>query len=436
MLFQEPALFPWLSVVANVEFALKHVGVAQDERRTRAMSWLENVHLTGNANAQPHELSAGMRQRAVLARALACDPDVLLGDEPFGALDAQARELLQNEVQRVWVESEGRKTFVFVTHNVREAALLADRVLVMTAAPGRLLEEVRIHAPRPRNLDDALVARVVSEIHEVLMTRGQQGGVVVRRLARELGPPLAGVAGLLRRLGDRGRVRLSRRPCRRRAEVWSAFTRGVSDGTIPEAAAKTLVRLAFSFVVSIVIGTALGFGLALNEFARRSIRPLVVALQITPFIAWLPLAVVWFGLSERAVVFVAIVGAFPSVTLATISSFGQVPPLLKRAGRTLGARRLAALSRGDLPGGAPRVRRRPRSGVGVRVEGADGGRADHGRACAPPDWDTCCSAPRTTCPMLIATVAVIVVIGVLVEYLIFGTVDRRIRRKRGLLVDA
>jgi len=176
VLFQEPALFPWLSVVANVELALKHVGVPQPERRARAMGWLENVHLTGSADAQPHELSAGMRQRAALARALAGDPDVLLGDEPFGALDAQARELLQNEVQRVWVESEGRKTFVFVTHNVREAALLADRVLVMTAAPGRLIEEQRIHAPRPRNLDDALVSRVVSEIHEVLMLEVSKGG--------------------------------------------------------------------------------------------------------------------------------------------------------------------------------------------------------------------------------------------------------------------
>jgi NitT/TauT family transport system ATP-binding protein len=176
VLFQEPALFPWLSVVANVELALKHVGVPQDGRRSRAMSSLENVHLAGSANAQPHELSAGMRQRAALARALACNPDVLLGDEPFGALDAQARELLQNEVQRAWVESEGRKTFLFVTHNVREAALLADRVFVMTAAPGRLLEEVRIHAPRPRNLDDALVSRVVSEIHEVLMREVSKGG--------------------------------------------------------------------------------------------------------------------------------------------------------------------------------------------------------------------------------------------------------------------
>jgi NitT/TauT family transport system ATP-binding protein len=169
VLFQEPALFPWLSVTANVELALQLLGVPMSERRDRARSWLTTVGLAGFADAHPHELSAGMRQRAALARALAADPEVLLGDEPFGQLDAQARELLQDEVQRAWVASEGRKTFVFVTHNVREAALLADRVLVMSAGPGRLIEEFRIHAPRPRQLDDALVSRVVIEIHDLLM---------------------------------------------------------------------------------------------------------------------------------------------------------------------------------------------------------------------------------------------------------------------------
>ena len=169
VLFQEPALFPWLSVVANVEFALRFIGVEPQDRRPRAIHWLENVRLAHLANAQPHELSAGQRQRAALARALACDPEVLLADEPFGALDAQARELLQNELQRVWVESRGTKTFLFVTHNVREAAVLSDRVILMTRAPGRLLEEQRIGAPRPRDLDDVLVQRVVSEIHTSLM---------------------------------------------------------------------------------------------------------------------------------------------------------------------------------------------------------------------------------------------------------------------------
>jgi NitT/TauT family transport system ATP-binding protein len=182
VLFQEPALFPWLSVRGNVELGLELIGVPASERRDVAQRWLANVHLERWADAQPHELSAGMRQRVALARALAADPDVLLGDEPFGALDAQARELLQREVQRVWVESESRKTFLFVTHNVREATLLADRVLVMSAAPGRLLEEFRIHAPRPRDLDDVLIARVVSEIHALLMQ--EVDASVAREMAR------------------------------------------------------------------------------------------------------------------------------------------------------------------------------------------------------------------------------------------------------------
>jgi NitT/TauT family transport system ATP-binding protein len=182
VLFQEPSLFPWLSVRANVELALELVGAPAGEREALARRWLTNVGLDRWADAQPHELSAGMRQRAALARALAADPDVLLGDEPFGALDAQARELLQREVERVWLESEGRKTFLFVTHNVREAAVLADRVLVMSAAPGRLLEEFRIHAPRPRSLDDVLVGRVVTEIHELLMR--EVDASVAREMAR------------------------------------------------------------------------------------------------------------------------------------------------------------------------------------------------------------------------------------------------------------
>ncbi len=181
VLFQEPALFPWLSVVGNVEFALRLIGVPREERRDRAMFWLGKVHLTRFANAQPHELSAGMRQRTALARALACDPEVLLADEPFGALDAQAREVLQNELQHVWSESESRKTFVFVTHNVREAAFLADRVLVMSAPPGRLLEEQRIHASRPRQMDDVLLMKVVSDIHEYLIRE------VDKVVAREMG---------------------------------------------------------------------------------------------------------------------------------------------------------------------------------------------------------------------------------------------------------
>ena len=131
------------------------------------MSWLEKVHLARFALAQPHELSPGMRQRATLARALACQPEILLADEPFGALDAQSREILQRELQAVWLET--RNTFVFVTHNVREAVFLADRVVLMSARPGTFVAEHRISSPRPRGFEDVLLSKVVVDVHDHLL---------------------------------------------------------------------------------------------------------------------------------------------------------------------------------------------------------------------------------------------------------------------------
>jgi len=167
VLFQEPSLFPWMSVVENVAFALGFVGTPKRERQEQAMHWLEKVHLDTFANAQPHELSPGMRQRGALARSLACQPEVLLADEPFGALDAQSREVLQRELQSVWLET--RNTFVFVTHNVREAVFLADRVVLISARPGSLVAEHRISSPRPREFEDVLLSKVVVDIHDHLL---------------------------------------------------------------------------------------------------------------------------------------------------------------------------------------------------------------------------------------------------------------------------
>ena len=178
LLFQDPALFPWLSVLGNVEYALKLRGTPASELRDTAEHWLGRVQLSAFAGLQPHELSGGMRHRAALARALSCRPEVLLADEPFGALDAQMREILQVELQQVW--SELGNTFVFVTHNVREATFLADRVIVLSARPGRPLEEYRITTPRPRRFDDVLLRSVVQEIHdhlskEVERAAGEEG---------------------------------------------------------------------------------------------------------------------------------------------------------------------------------------------------------------------------------------------------------------------
>jgi NitT/TauT family transport system permease protein len=218
------------------------------------------------------------------------------------------------------------------------------------------------------------------------------------------------------------------------AAVWSAFVEGVRDGTIPEAAVKTLIRLGFSFVVAVGFGTALGLLLALNEFARRAIRPLVVALQITPFVAWVPLAVIWFGVTERAVVFVTIVGSFPAMTLATIQAIRQVPPLYERAGRTLGARGWALYRKIIFPAALPGVMAGLQQAWGFAWKALMAGELIVSAANAS-GLGRLLGEPGVGVPTLLAALAVILVIGVAVDYLIFGQLDRRIRRRRGLLLE-
>ncbi|HEY7471697.1 MAG TPA: ABC transporter ATP-binding protein [Gemmatimonadota bacterium] len=150
LVFQDHGVFPWLKVVDNVAFGLEMQGVGTTERRDRARSFLERVGLLDFGSRYPHELSVGMRQRVGIARAFVSDVPVLLMDEPFGALDAQTRLLLQQELLGIW--QQDRKLVVFVTHDIEEAILLGDRVLVMSGRPGRILEEIPIPLPRPRSL--------------------------------------------------------------------------------------------------------------------------------------------------------------------------------------------------------------------------------------------------------------------------------------------
>src|SRR4051812_43578721 len=166
LMFQEAALFPWLSVAGNVELPLRLQGVGKAERRKRAEELLRIVRLEGFSDKRPHELSGGMRQRVALARALAQNADILLMDEPFGALDAMTRDILHDELERIWREQE--LTVLFVTHNVREAVRLGDRVILLSSRPGRVIEDFAIKHERPRRIDSPEVSGQAAEITDRL----------------------------------------------------------------------------------------------------------------------------------------------------------------------------------------------------------------------------------------------------------------------------
>ncbi len=175
VMFQEAALFPWLNAVQNVAFGLKMAGVSEKERLERAMELLKLVKLTGFARSWIHELSGGMRQRVALAAALALNPEILLMDEPFAALDALTRDQLHVEIESIWEETG--KTIIFVTHNVREAVRLGTRVLLMSPRQGCISREYPINLPRHRHLEDVDLVRIASIVRDDLQAEVERSGV-------------------------------------------------------------------------------------------------------------------------------------------------------------------------------------------------------------------------------------------------------------------
>ena len=176
MVFQEFGLLPWRTVLANVELGLELKGVQASVRRKRATELIKMAGLAGFASHYPHELSGGMKQRVGLARALVTDPEVLLMDEPFAALDAQTRDLMQMELLQIWDRT--KKTVVFVTHSIEEAAYLSDRVIVISARPGRTKDVMKIALPRPRDYEmrlsaefNDIKARIWASLKEELVTK-------------------------------------------------------------------------------------------------------------------------------------------------------------------------------------------------------------------------------------------------------------------------
>jgi NitT/TauT family transport system ATP-binding protein len=153
MVFQENALFPWLKVIDNVEFGLKMAGLKKDKRHAIAIHYLDMMQLTKFADAFTYQLSGGMKQRVAIARALVMDPEILLMDEPFAALDSQTRDLLLVELQLIWART--RKTIAFVSHNIAESVCLGDKIVVFSSRPGRVKKEIKVDYRRPRLSEDS-----------------------------------------------------------------------------------------------------------------------------------------------------------------------------------------------------------------------------------------------------------------------------------------
>ncbi|MBI3186004.1 MAG: ABC transporter ATP-binding protein [Myxococcales bacterium] len=193
LMFQEAALFPWLTVRQNLHFALRSKERSKRRREDLVRKYIRRVQLEGFEDALPHQLSAGMRMRVSLARALTMNPAVLLMDEPFAALDAQTRGQMHQLLQRVWLET--RKTVVFVTHDVREALVLGDRVVVMAMRPGHILTDLEVRLPRPRDPDDEKLVLMSRQIREMLRRAGaaERPGPeeVEERDGQGEGPPVA-----------------------------------------------------------------------------------------------------------------------------------------------------------------------------------------------------------------------------------------------------
>jgi NitT/TauT family transport system ATP-binding protein len=184
MVFQDYALFPWLTVRGNIAFGPKARGLSRKEVRAGADRFIEMVGLTKFADAYPHQLSGGMRQRVAIARVLANDTQVILMDEPFGALDAMTRERLQEELLELWQRTQ--LTVIFVTHAIEEAILLADRVVVMTPAPGRILSDNRVGLARPRDVASPEFNSVRRELSGLLVSHAPRALTAARPLLRAL----------------------------------------------------------------------------------------------------------------------------------------------------------------------------------------------------------------------------------------------------------
>ena len=363
-MFQEPALFPWFTAAQNVGLPLRANGVRRRERHQRVQELLESVHLGGFADKRPHELSGGMRQRVALARALAQDAEVLLMDEPFGALDAMTRDLLHELLEGIW-RRQGFSV-LFVTHEVREAVRLGDRVVLLSSRPGRVLQEFGIDAARPRGIDSGqtveramqIKARLNEEVCAMSADTEEAAALTgldnlenvppgAGRHGRDRRPGLARAVAQGARGGDRPRRVGTRLPAQVKphdilpgpGQVFPDLWHQLTHGQLWQAIGTTLRRAVIGFALALVVGSLVGLVVARVPPVRAAVGSMITGLQTIPSVVWIPFAIILFGNNTPAILFMVIITAAPSIANGLIAGVDFTPPLLLRAGKSMGLRR-------------------------------------------------------------------------------------------------
>jgi len=451
LLFQEAALLPWLTAAGNVELALRLQGVGKAQRRSRASELLELVHLGGMGGRRPHELSGGMRQRVALARALAQDADVLLMDEPFGALDAMTRDLLHDELERVWHDTG--KTIIFVTHNVREAARLGDRITLLTSRPGRVAATFDVDIERPRRIEaekeSQLAGRVTAALRvdqaslttelaglDALETEIVVKKSFVQKFWPRFWPKIAALAIVIAlwQLVVASHWRPDYIFPGPKA-VLTTLLDQMKLGTFWGAVGRTMKRAVQGYAAAMLIGGIVGALVATVKPLRSAFGALITGLQTMPSIAWFPMAVLLFKLSESAIAFVVVMGAAPAIANGLISGVDHVPPLLLRAGRVLGARKFTLFRHVILPAALPSVL------GGLKQAWAFAWRSLMAAELLAPSLGRSIGADLQTArdladaKALFASMVILLAIGLLVDSG-FGAADNALRRRWGLVDPA
>ncbi|HEX2565959.1 MAG TPA: ATP-binding cassette domain-containing protein [Burkholderiales bacterium] len=386
MVFQSYGLLPWRNVRDNVEFGLEVRGASQEERRAACQRSIEKVGLMGFERHYPHQISGGMQQRTGLARALSKDPKILLMDEPFAAVDMQTRELLQEELLRIWNTTQ--TTVLFVTHSIEEAVYLGDRVIVMASRPGRILADVAIDLPRPRYASDVKASprfgQLAGRLRELLHHDADKRSAAAPKAAQKVAPP--------RR---ERKFRLADHPNAIRAAslaltlgVWEWYGRGVdpiffsyptaiaaavpqmiASGQLQGALFLTLQGLAAGFGLAIVLGILIGLLMGRYRLLDYLLDVQISALYSTPNVALIPLLILWFGLGMKSKIVIVFLAAFFPIIVNTYGGVRNVSRALVEVAQAEGASEAQIFGKVIVPAALPFIMTGIRLAVGRAVVG-------------------------------------------------------------------